>query len=319
MKITKKTILVTGAAGFIGSNLLNKISTTDKYNIVAVWHNHPPCVEHDSIKYVKADLRNLSDCERILQDIDYVFMLAGRLSTTAIMNHHPLGPITENTTIHLNMLHASYRANIEKYIWLSSTTGYPEYEHPLEEDEFFLSEPPSLYKPVGWMSRYIEKVCSMYVEKCGYPSTIISLRPTAVYGPFDDFDYDTCHALPALVRRFAEHHNPVDIWGTGEDLRDWLFIDDLVDACLNAMEMITGYDAVNIGSGKPCTLNQIASYLVGIADQPNIRLRHLGSNRSSTLRRQINCSYASKRINYCARTDIQSGLRKTFEWYKSNL
>ena len=238
MSLQSKRIVVAGAAGFIGTNFVRRLAASEQYNVLGIFNIRKPVIKADNISYVQADLCNLDECKRIVKDADYVCMFAGRLSTAAVMLKNPLGPITDNTVINVNMLEAAYSAEIEKYLWLSSTTGYPQLNRPLIEDDYFLSDPPFPYEPVGWMSRYIEKLSMLYTTKTENPMTIISLRPTAIYGEYDDFNFESCHALPALIRRVVERYSPIEIWGSGEDERDWLYIDDLTDACLLALEKI---------------------------------------------------------------------------------
>ena len=257
----RKRIVVAGASGFIGTNFLNRLAGIKEYDVLGIYNTNEPKINSININYAQADLRNLKECKAVVKGADYLCMFAGQLSTTAVMLKNPLGPITDNTVINVNMLEAAYSANVKKYLWLSSTTGYPSQEKPLEEDDFFKSEPPPPYEPVGWMSRFIEKLSMLYTTKTENSMTVACLRPTAVYGEHDDFNYETCNALPALIRRVAERHPSIEIWGSGEDERDWLYIDDLIDACLLALEKFEGYKVVNVGSGKSCSMNQLLNYL----------------------------------------------------------
>ena len=319
IRIKNKRILVTGASGFIGTNLMRRVADVQQYDVVGVFNTRKPKIKANNIHYVQADLRNLVECREVVKNVDYVCMLAGRLSTTAIMSKNPLGPITDNTAINVNMLEAAYSAGVEKYLWLSSTTGYPQLGRVLIEKDFFESDPPTPYEPVGWMSRYIEKLSMLYSTKPKNPMAVISLRPTAVFGEYDDFDFETCHALPALVRRVVERHSPIEIWGSGDDERDWLYIDDLIDACLLALERIKNYVAVNVGSGRSYNLMNLLSKLLEIDNYLEAKVVHYPRNNGQVLKRQFDCSRAKELFSFSAKTAINDGLKKTICWYKDNI
>ena len=124
----------------------------------------------------------------------------------------------------------------------------------MSEEAFFGEDPPTPYEPVGWLSRFVEKVSEQYVRKASSPETVIALRPTSIYGPHDDFEFETCHALPAMIRRVVERHHPIEVWGSGEDGRDLLYVGDLVDACMLALERCNGFSAYNVGAGASSTI-----------------------------------------------------------------
>ena len=314
--IAHKRIIVAGAAGFIGTNFIKRLANNEQYNIIGIFNNNKPSIIADNISYVQADLRNLDECKQLVKEADYVCMFAGRLSTTSLMLNNPLGPITENTVINVNMLEAALSAGINKYLWLSSTTGYPQLDRLLTEEDFFNSDPPSPYEPVGWMSRYIEKLSRLYSTKTNNSMTVISLRPTAIYGEHDDYNFETCHVLPALIRRVVEKCSPIEIWGSGEDTRDWLYIDDLIDACLLALESIEGYAALNICNGKSYSVKQLLDNLLDIDNYHDVKVVHSNKNNSKAINRKFDCSLAKKLIGFKAKTSINEGLKKTLYWYK---
>ena len=176
-----------------------------------------------------------------------------------------------NTMLNMRILEFSLKTRIKYFIWISSMTGYPNMDNPSEKD-YFIGEPSTIYNSVGWMSRYFEKSLNLFSKRENM--NVLIIRPTAIYGKYDDFNYETCHALPALIRRVAERHPSVEIWGSGEDERDWLYIDDLIDACFLALEKFEGYKVVNVGSGKSCSMNQLLNYLFEIENNSEAELFH---------------------------------------------
>jgi len=254
-----------------------------------------------------------------MKGVEQVFMFAGKLSTAAVLKNNPLGPVTENTAINLNMLEAAYMAGVQTYVWLSSSTGYPPSSSPLVEDMFFEGNPPAPYESVGWMSRYIEKIGATYSSRSDGRLVVTSLRPTGIYGPYDDFEFDTCHALPALMRRVLERQDPIEIWGSGQDERDYIYVDDVVDACLMAANTVTESVALNIGLGKTYSLNQIVELMLNREVDAPRNMVHRSDRGLPVMRRIINCERAKEVLNFQAKTGIEEGLCKTMDWRRCRI
>lgn len=314
---TPMTAMVAGAAGFVGTNFLQRVAGQPGLRVIAVYREKMPVVRGSNIRLVQADLRDPERCRHLMKDVDQVFMFAGRLSTAAVLRNHPVGPVTDNTVMNLNMLEAAYWAGVKSYVWLSSATGYPSRLTPLREDEFFDEDPPSPYEAVGWMSRYVEKIGELYARRSNGRLTVASLRPTGMYGPYDDFEFETCHALPALMRRVLEQHAPLEVWGNGADERDYIFIDDVVEACLLAARVTSGSVALNIGSGQTFSLNELLEVMLRWESQGHVNVVHRGDVNLSVMRRAIDCTKAKEVLKFQPKTSIEQGLRKTMAWRRS--
>ncbi len=316
---TSGTLLVAGASGFIGTNFLQRVAQQPGISVIAVYRTRKPIIQGSNIRFVQADLGDREQCWNVMKDVDQVFMFAGKLSTAVVLKNNPLGPVTENTAINLNMLEAAYLAGVKTYVWLSSSTGYPQSSSPLVEDMFFEENPPAPYEPVGWMSRYVEKIGALYSLHSKGRFTVISLRPTGIYGPYDDFEFDTCHALPALMRRILERQDPIEIWGSGKDERDYIFVDDVVDACLMAANTITDSVALNIGSGTTYSLNQLLELMLTSEVYGFSNMVHRGDMGLPVIRRMINCDHAKEVLNFQAKTGIEEGLHRTMDWRRRKM
>ena len=317
--IERKRILITGASGFVGTNFLARLHGRAEFDLTAVYHSHRPQVLHDGVRYVHADLTDRTSCQEVCEGAEWVCHFAGKLSTTAVMATSPVGPLAENAAIHTNVLEAASRSGVEKLLLLSSTTGYPASSEPLSEEAFFGEDPPTPYEPVGWLSRFVEKVSEQYVRKASSPETVIALRPTSIYGPHDDFEFETCHALPAMIRRVVERHHPIEVWGSGEDGRDLLYVGDLVDACMLALERCNGFSAYNVGAGASSTINEILDLLIDLDGYSDAKVVHdLARSRHVSVR-TFDCSRALNQLGFKASTSLEAGLRETLEWYRSSL
>ena len=133
---------------------------------------------------------------------------------------------------------------------------------------------------------------------------------------YDDFNFETCHALPALIRRVVERQSPVEIWGSGEDRKDWLHVNDLVDACFLAMDKLTGYEALNVGSGQAYSLNELLKIIMELDNYKSDVVHKLTAVKLSSLTRKFDVDKAERKLGYCPKIDIRKGLRSTIEWYK---
>lgn len=310
--------LIAGATGLMGTIALSRLSSLSGVNIRAVYHQRQPRIFAENISYVKADLRNLDDCKRVVEGIDYVFMFATVLSTAPVMAKNPVSHITTNMIMNAQILEASYFAGVKKFLWLSSSTGYPQKEGLIKEEDMFEADPPDKYFSVGWMSRYTEVLCRMYATKLKKIMPTVILRPTTIYGEYEDFHFETCHVLPALIRRVIERQKPIEVWGAGENKRDLIYADDMFDACLLAFEEVDIFDIFNIGFGEQYSINELLKMILEIDNYDNAEVVHNLSRSSAISERSIDITKAKETFGFRAKTPIRVGIAKVIECYKSN-
>ena len=173
------------------------------------------------------------------------------------------------------------------------------------------------YFPVGWMKLFTEKMCEMYTTKIKNPMTCIVVRPGNIYGPYDDFEWETSHVLPALIRKVVDGHNPLEVWGTGRDIKDFIYVEDLVQGLLLAMEKINTFDPINIGGGKPISIQQALKAMLKAADVKSPKVIFNRSRPSMIPVRLINVSKAKKVLDFVPKTSLNDGIQKTIHWYKN--
>lgn len=308
-----KTILVAGASGFIGTNLINRLLEYET-NIKAIVHKNEPKEKHDQVVYLSADLTIKSDCLRVTEDVDFVFMCAANSSGAAVMENAPLTHLTPNVIMNALMLEASYFNNVKKFIFISSNTVYPVTNFAVTEEDidytFF-----DKYHIVGWMKLFSEEMCKMYSQKISKPMKTLIVRPGNIYGPYDKFNKKESKVIAALVRRFAENENPLTVWGDGNDIKDFIFIDDFVDGLIEAtISNIEG--PVNICSGESVTIKNIINNLKSIAKKDNITINFDSSKPSMIPVRLMSNKNAKKEFNFKIKTNLNEGLAKTLSWYQ---
>lgn len=316
-EVSKLRLVVAGAGGFIGAHVLRRLAGDARFEVVALYRGSAPLVEAPNIAAKKADLLDMRQCREALEGADWALNLAGIMTPTAVLEKKPLGEVTANTILHAQLLEAAWAAGAKKYVWCSSTMGYPKKDGALREEDFFQGEPPPPYEPVGWMSRYIEQLGRLYASKPERKMTVVSLRPTGVFGEHDDFDFKTCHALPALMRRVVEGHDPIEVWGSGKDERDWVYAGDVAEACLLAFERVTGHDALNVCHGRSYDLNTLLRMMLEIDGRPDARVSRTAPDKPHTSRR-FDGARAEAVLGFSARTPIEESLARTMKWLRQS-
>jgi GDP-L-fucose synthase len=312
-----KRVLVTGGAGFVGSRLVERLLDRG-VQVRATLHQKNAVVLDERVEYVRGDLMQAEDCARVCADVEYVFLCAANTSGAAVMEKTPLVHLTPNLIMNARMLEAAYAAGVKKTLFISSNTVYPVSDTPVKEtdvtNEFF-----EKYFIVAWMKRFTEIMCEMYATKIKKPMQTVVVRPANAYGPGDKFDWQTSHVLPAMIRRVVERHDPIQIWGDGKDVKDFIYIDDLVDGMLLAMEKMDGFDPINLASGKEYCLRDILSLIIELDGYTDAKVEYDTSKPTMIPKRLIDPSKAKRLLGFEATTSIETGLRQTIEWYRSTL
>lgn len=311
-------ILVTGGAGFVASNLVLRL-LEEKALIRMSIHNKPLQISDPNIETVKADLRDLSVCREIVKNVDYVFHCAANTSGAAVMATTPLVHVTPNVVMNTHLLEASYEAGVKKFIFISSGAAYPSTGgRPAREEEMFNDDPEDIYYPVAWMKRYTEILCRTYATKINSPMSTLVVRPSNIFGPYDKFDFATSHVTAALVRRVVERHDPMEIWGTGNEERDLIFVSDFIDGLLLAVEKCDFYDEINLCSGIGVTIKEILQTALRIDGFEDANIKFDPSKPSTASIRRFNNNKAMEKLGFETKVGLDEGLAFSIEWYKAN-
>ena len=311
-----KRVLVTGGAGFVGSNLIERLLQVGA-EVTATLYKKAAVIDDNRITHLKCDLRNPEDCKQAVRDIDYVFMCAANTSGAKVMSNTPLAHLTPNLLMNINMLEASYEAGVEKFLFMSSNTVYPLTDFAVKEDdvtnEFYKS-----YHIVAWMKRFTEIVCDMYSTKIQKPMKTVVVRPGNLYGPRDKFDWEKSKVIPALIRRAVERHSPFAVWGDGMDLKDFLYIDDYIDGMMLAMEKLDDFQPINIASGQPVTIRQVLSTILDAAGYSDANVQYDTTKPTMIPKRLIDISFANEILKWEPKISLQDGIQRTVNWYKES-
>lgn len=308
-----KKVLVAGAAGFVGTHLTQRLVSSGAI-VRGTIHNSNPLLEIIGVEYVRTNLETTIDCDLVTKNIDYVFMCAANSSGAEVMTKTPLVHLTPNVIMNSQILAASYANNVKKFCFISSNTVYPLTDFAVSEEdvtgEFF-----EKYFIVGWMKRFSELMCEMYATKVNKPMPTLIVRPGNLYGPFDKYKKKESKVIAALIRRAFEKENPFEVWGDGEDIKDFLFIDDFIDALLETFPRTSDFDIFNIASGVPITIKEVLKHIIDISNNGVIEVNFDTTKPTMIPKRMIDISKINKLIGWYPKTSISQGLKLTFDWY----
>jgi GDP-L-fucose synthase len=312
-----RRVVVGGGTGFLGGAIVKQL--LDQGAAVRATHfSREPTFEHPRLEWMRADLRQESDCARAAQDMELVVMAAAVTSGAADIAERPLIHVTPNVALNTHLIEAAYRAGAKRYLFLSSAAAYPvPGERPFAEDDMHSGDPADVYFAVGWMKRYAEKLCETYA-RLARPLATTVVRPSNVYGPGDKFDPQRSHVTAALVRKVAERHRPIEIWGTGDDVRDLIYIDDFVSGVLAALRCEDRHFVVNIASGKAYSIKEILSTALAVDGYTDAEVRYEPDRPRTVGKLLVDVSRARTRLGFEARTPLAEGLRQTLAWYRSH-
>lgn len=310
-------VLVTGGAGFVGVNLIARLVNLGA-KVTATLHEKDAVLKDDRIRYVRCDLSIPQDCQCVVQANDYVFMCAASTSGAAVMEKDPLDLFTPNLLMNTSMLKAAYEAKVKKFLFISSSTVYPVTNNPVKEDdvnyEFF-----DKYFAEAWMKRFSEIMCEIYATRICKPMKITVVRPANLYGEHDNFDQETSHVIPALIRKVVERHKPIEVWGDGTDIKDFLYIQDFVDGILLAMEKLAWFDPINIAAGRSYTIREVLKTIIEVDGYQSAEIVYNTAKPTMIPKRMMDTTKAKAQIDFEAKTSLEDGIRRTINWYRQQL
>jgi GDP-L-fucose synthase len=318
LNFTGKNVLIAGGAGFLGTNLALALAGRGA-RLRLTTHHKPLQVEIAGAEIVQADLRQPEHCARVVDGMDYVFLCAAHTSGAAVIRTTPLVHVTPNVLINTLMLEAAHRARVAKFCFISSGAAYPPTaDRPVGEDEMFDGDPHDVYFAAGWMKRYAEVLCRTYAEKIAQPMPTLVVRPSNVYGPYDKFDFAVSHVTAALIRRVIERHRPLEVWGTGADIRDLIYVDDFIHGLLAAFAVDRAYLALNLCAGKGYSVRQILEQILAVDGFDDADVRYDPSRPSTIPVRLMENAAARQLVGFEAKTTLADGLRRTIAWYRED-
>jgi GDP-L-fucose synthase len=309
-----QTILVTGGTGFVGSHFCEALLARGAQVRVPV-HQRPLELSQPSLEALKADLTVPADCARVCEGMRFVIHAAGPVSGVGLRKepYSYLENMRLNMLLLMNTLQAAWHQGVEKFVLFSSSTGYPPLQHAVREEEFWRGEVPAAYLGYGWMRRYFEKL-GEFIASCSQMQ-VLTVRPTAIYGPRDNFDPHTSHVIPALIRRAWARENPFEIWGTGQEVRDFLDVRDLVQGVLLMLEKQTVPEPLNLGYGQDVTIAEIATLILKFCGHTDAEMVFRPDRPVGLPYRRVSIEKARQLLAFSPQISLEEGLRQLCAWY----
>jgi GDP-L-fucose synthase len=246
----------------------------------------------------------------------YIFVAAARVGGIWANSTMPVEFLSENLQIELNLINGAYAHHAKKLLFLGSSCIYPKLApQPMSEDCLLTGSLEPTNEPYALAKICGIKLCQAYARQ--YGANFISVMPTNLYGPEDNFDLQTSHVLPALIHKFhvaKEQGRPhVTLWGTGSAYREFLHVDDLAEACLFLMDGYDSPELVNVGCGEDITIRDLAA-MVGRVVGFSGRVEWDTTKPDGTPRKLLDVSKLA-RLGWKARTPLEQGLRATYQWW----
>jgi len=314
-----KKVLVTGGTGFVGSHLVEKlvslgakVTVFDRMSSGTI--RFIPQLE-GTVRFIKGDCAILEDASAACAGQDIVMNLAAHVGGIEYNRFHQATMLRDNLLIASTMLEAARIAAVERFLVVSSACIYPsDARIPTPETEGYRSEPEPTNGGYGWAKRMAEKLGMYYAEE--FRMKVAIIRPYNAYGPRDEFDPKSSHVIPALIKRVVDGEDPVIVWGSGNQTRAFLYVDDLVDGMLKAIEKYPVPDPVNLGTDVEISVRELIEKIVKFSGKKT-KIIFDTTKPDGSLRRNSDNTKAKERIGFEASTPFDTGLKKTIDYYLS--
>ncbi len=311
-------IIICGATGFIGKNLVNYFSQFNNEVIAVYFNSEPMNINSRNVQWIRADLRKPHSLSNYLKETDLLLQFAATTSGSMDIVKTPYIHVTDNAVLNSYLLRECFEAKVKHFVFPSCTVMLQSKENQSESDWDPSNPIHPNYFGVGNTKLYIEQMCRFYSNH-GLKTTVI--RHSNVYGPHDKFDLIKSHVLGATVRKVlnAEPGSVINVWGSGKARRDFIYVDDLVRfielVFLNQNSIFSLY---NCGSGHSVSVNQLVEKAISLSGK-DLSLHNDLTKPDIPTALSLNCQKAFKEINWKSEINLDVGLKKTFEWLNQNL
>ena len=302
---TNSRIYVAGSRGLVGSALVRKLKESGYQNIV----------ERTS---QELDLRDVPAVSKFFQQErpEYVFLAAAKVGGIHANSTYPADFIYDNLLIETSVIHAAFEHKIKKLLFLGSSCIYPKLApQPLKEEYLLTGELEPTNEAYAIAKIAGIKLCQAYHRQ--YGANFIAVMPTNLYGMNDNFDLQNSHVLPALLRKFhnatINKETSVTVWGTGQPRREFLFIDDLAEACCFLMKHYNEPDIINIGTGTDVTITELAAVIADVTSYTGSICYDLTKPDGTPVKR-LDVSRINA-LGWTAKTGLREGIERTYDWY----
>ncbi len=309
VKILDGKIFVAGHRGLVGSALVRRLRSLGYDDLILRSRN-------------ELDLENQQQVFSFFEQERpaYVFLAAAKVGGILANSTYPADFIRSNLLVQMNVVEASYRNDVRKLMVLGSSCIYPRLaEQPIREEALLSGPLEATNEPYAIAKIAGIKLCQSYNRQFG--TNYVSVMPTNLYGPGDNFDLNSSHVIPALIRKFheakARRASAVEVWGTGRALREFLHVDDMASACVYLMERYNSSEIVNIGTGVDVSIGELATMVAEVVGFSG-EISHDPSKPDGTPRKLLDVSRLFA-LGWHPTIGLRAGLQSTYDWYVAQL
>ena len=304
--LADKRITVTGGAGFFGRHVVRRLQDLG-------------CRQVFVPRSADCDLRRMEDVIRMYEDArpQVVIHLAAKVSGIGYIKERPAEFFYDNLMMGVQVMEQGRRHGVEKLVAIATVCSYPkDAPVPFREDDLWRGYPEETNAPYGLAKKMFIVQAQAYRQQYGFNA--ICLLPANLYGPGDNFDPDSSHVIPALIRKCLEAVDKgldtIEVWGTGSASREFLFVEDAAEAVVLATERYKGAEPINIGNGREVTIRELVETVAKLTEFRG-RITWDRSKPDGQRRRCLDTTKAEREFGFKAKTPLEMGLRNTIEWY----
>ncbi|MBS7649038.1 GDP-L-fucose synthase [Candidatus Bathyarchaeota archaeon] len=306
-----KKILITGGAGFLGSFIVEKLIKERGVN--------PRNIRVPRSK--EMDLRKWENCVEAVKDMDVVIHLAAKVGGIGFNKKYPATLFYDNAIMGIQLMEAARQEGVRKFVAVGTVCAYPKYTPvPFREEDLWNGYPEETNAPYGIAKKILLVQAQAYREQYGFNA--VFLLPVNLYGPRDNFDPESSHVIPALIKKMVdaklEGKSEVVVWGTGKASREFLYVEDAAEGILLATEKYNKPYPVNLGAGKEIIIKDLVDLIAELTGYEG-KIVWDTSKPEGQQRRCLETSRAKEEFGFQAKTDFKEGLKRTIEWYRNKL
>lgn len=312
MNLKKKNVLVAGGTGLVGANLTRRLAELGACVKSTYLTRRPLGL---GAEWKKADFTDMDDCLEATKGMDIVCIAAAFTLGAKVVAEQPTAFVLPNLKINCGLFEACRINRVERTVFISSSTVYQVADYPIAEDQLDLNQPPfELYLGSAWMKRYCETVADFYKER--YKMKIGIARPANLYGPYDKFDQERAHVLPALITRALGKETPFVVWGDGLAVRDFIYVEDFVDCLIDIMQKACDGDPINVATGQSITTGEAARVILEICGH-HVQPQFDATKPNAIPYRMLDISKLERVLGRRQWTPFKKGISQTVQWAKS--
>jgi len=304
----QKKILVTDGNGFLGKKVVNQLKTigAKQISITSSQDN---------------DLTLADNCKKVVKDIDIIFHLAGKVGGIGLNREKPGELFFDNLMMGTLLINEARKAGIEKFIALGTICSYPKFAAlPFSEKSIWDGYPEETNAPYGLAKKMLLVQSEAYRQQYDFNSIVVF--PTNLYGPGDNFEPDSSHVIPALIKKISDAQktksDTITVWGDGTPTRDFLYVDDAAKGIILAAEKYNSPEPINLGSEQEISIKDLVSLIFKLMDL-NGKIKWDTSKPNGQPRRCVNNERARNLLEFTPETTLENGLKNTIQWYKDQI